>query len=94
MPKFASPFQEKMKVDIKKLNEEKSDFDSHIHFEKERHQRMITDLKEQLQRAYDENASLTSSGSTTSSSTDAQNTTEEMEVLSVELEQLKKTIEE
>ncbi len=62
-------------MDVRKLNQEKSDFDSHMHFEKERHQRMITDLKEQLQWAYDENASLKSSAATNTEASNAVETT-------------------
>ncbi|XP_072020488.1 uncharacterized protein [Amphiura filiformis] len=72
---------EKLKVDMRKLNQEKSDFDSHLHFEKERHQQMMTGLKEQLQWAYDENLSLknTSDGS-------AENNTEATSVISPDAE--------
>ncbi|XP_066303969.1 centromere-associated protein E-like isoform X2 [Branchiostoma lanceolatum] len=43
---------------LEELEREKADADSYLHLEKEQHQRMVTDLRDQLQKSYDESAQL------------------------------------
>ncbi|XP_078580045.1 uncharacterized protein LOC144864124 isoform X3 [Branchiostoma floridae x Branchiostoma japonicum] len=75
---------------LEELEREKADADSYLHLEKEQHQRMVTDLRDQLQKSYDESAQLRLlvEGDTTVDLSAQEQSTEKINALQEKLQEL------
>ncbi|KAI8521747.1 TRAFAC class myosin-kinesin ATPase super, partial [Branchiostoma belcheri] len=80
---------------LEELERENADAESYLHLEKEQHQRMVTDLRDQLQKSYDESAQLRLlvEGDTTVDISAQQQSTDKINALQQNVQELQEALQ-